>query len=132
MTLGSGVRSLCWVVGRDGSGLTASCQALETVSDIMVSDVQRENWSRPGPRPAIGYATDRPLSKSVPGRGVDVMMDCCGCIGKLERCQQLGSAPSRERVRVTAILFKLHTATLLGCVQLESNRLETGLQRLVA
>ena len=42
------------------------------------SDVQRENGSGrgPGPRPAIGYATDRPLSTSVPGRGVDVVMDC--------------------------------------------------------
>ena len=52
-------------------------------------------------------------------------MDCCGCIGKLERCQQLGSAPSRERVRVTAILFKLGIATLLGCAQLENNLSQT-------
>ena len=37
----------------------------------------------PGPCPAVGYATDRPLSTSVPGRGVDVMMDCCGLHGKL-------------------------------------------------
>ena len=83
----------------------------------MVSDVQRENGSGrgPGPRRATEYATDRPLSTSVPGRGVDVMMDCCGCIGKLERCQQLGSAPSPERLQVTMILFKLGTATLVGC-----------------
>ena len=42
------------------------------------SDVQRENGSGrgPGPRPAVEYTTDRPLSTSVPGRGVDVTMDC--------------------------------------------------------
>ena len=64
--------------GRDGSGLTASCEALETVSAKLWNDVQCENGSGhgPGPRPAIQYTTDRPLSTSVPGRGVDVVMDC--------------------------------------------------------
>ena len=84
------------------------------VSDILMSAPECENGSGrgPGPRPAIEYATDSPLSTSVPGRGVDVIMDCnASFIGKLERCQQLGSAPSRERVHVTTISFKLHTVT---------------------
>ena len=72
------------------------------MSAISRNDVQRENGSGrgPGPRPAIGYATDRPLSTSVPGRGVDVVMDC-----RRRRPESpVGGPPvvRRRRVRLSA------------------------------
>ena len=55
------------------------------MSDIQWIDVQRENGSGrgPGPRHATECATDRPLSTSVLGRGVDLTQESACDISRI-------------------------------------------------
>ena len=102
-----------------------------------VSDVQRENGSGrgPGPRPAIGYATDGPLSTSTPGRGVDVVMDCRrrppespdGCMNSSRRRRVLRSAVRHVH---RALMWPCTSeVSLLGC---EASRRSSCIQSVTA